>query len=142
MDNRSGDATSSVGLLVLRIGVGCYMMAHGWGKAQMVFSGAFDKFPDPISLGSGPSLVLAASAEFLGAALVVIGLGTRFAAASVAFTMAVAAFAIHGKDPWTMPNPLGPSKEPALMFLIPFLALVFTGAGQFSLDNKLRKRRD
>jgi uncharacterized membrane protein YphA (DoxX/SURF4 family) len=26
------------------------------------------------------------------------------------------------------------SKEPALLFLIPFLALVFTGAGRFSID--------
>ena len=26
------------------------------------------------------------------------------------------------------------SKEPALLFLVPFLALVFTGAGRFSLD--------
>jgi uncharacterized membrane protein YphA (DoxX/SURF4 family) len=33
------------------------------------------------------------------------------------------------------------SKEPALLYLVAFLALIFTGAGRYSLDALIRKRR-
>jgi uncharacterized membrane protein YphA (DoxX/SURF4 family) len=33
------------------------------------------------------------------------------------------------------------SKEPALLYLVPFLALVFTGAGRFSIDAMIRRSR-
>ena len=58
--------------------------------------------------------------------------------------MGVAAFVAHGSDPWSMEEAfklfaagqaqLPLSKEPALLFLIPFLALIFTGPGKFSID--------
>ncbi len=144
------DLSASIGLLILRLGVGGYMLTHGWGKLQMLLAADFDKFGDPIGLGSGPSLVLVVMAEFLGAALVVLGLATRFAAVPVVFAMAVAAFVAHASDPWSMERAAmrffagesksWASKEPALMFLIPFLALIFTGAGRFSLDHLLARR--
>lgn len=140
---RSGWA-GSVGLLILRLGIGGYMVTHGWGKLQMVLAGEFSKFGDPIGLGSALSLVLVTMAEFVCAILIIVGLGTRFAAAPLVFNMGVAAFVAHANAPWTM-SPNGPSKEPALLFLIPFLALLFTGAGGLSLDrligSRLRARR-
>ena len=123
---------NSLGLLILRLGIGGFMMTHGWPKAQSLFAGDFEKFGDPIGLGSGASLVLAATGEFLCAALVMLGFLTRFAAVGPVMTMAVAAFVIHQNDPWTMGA--GASKEPALLYLIPFLALIFTGPGRISLD--------
>ncbi len=134
----------SIGLLILRLGVGGYMFIHGWGKVQMLIAGQFEMFGDPIGIGSVASLVLVTLAEFVCAGLVMVGLGTRLAAAPVAFAMTVAVFVAHHSDPWTMDGayrlfmagesefPL--SKEPAMMFLIVFLALVFTGAGRLSLD--------
>jgi putative oxidoreductase len=75
---------------------------------------------------------------------VIVGLATRLAAIPVVIAMAVAAFVAHGADPWSMEKAAmaffagesksWASKEPALLFLIPFLALAFTGAGRFSLD--------
>ena len=127
------DTLSSIGLLILRIGVGAYMTTHGWGKLQMIIDGRFGELGDPLGLGSGLSLVLATGAEFFCAILVILGLFTRLAAAPIVFTMLIAAFVVHGSDPWTM-QPEGASKEPALLFLIPMLALIFTGAGKFSLD--------
>lgn len=132
MDAKQREAIGSVGLLVLRVGFGGYLMTHGWGKLAMLTAGEFEKFGDPIGLGKAPSLVLATGAEFLCAFLVLIGLATRFAAIPVVVTMAVAAFIVHASDPWTMGG--GASKEPALLFLTAFLALVFTGPGRFSLD--------
>jgi putative oxidoreductase len=115
------------------------MMTHGWGKLMMLFRGEFDKFGDPLGIGNTMSLIGAAGAEFGCALLVVLGLMTRLAAIPLVFTMSVAAFIVHRADPWTMGA--GASKEPAMLFLIPFLALAFTGAGRFSLDAKLFGRK-
>jgi putative oxidoreductase len=137
MEARSKDLATSIGLLILRLGVGGYMLTHGWGKLQMLMNGA--AFGDPIGLGGRTSLLLATGAEFFCALLVVLGLATRVAAAPVVFTMGVAAFVVHANDPWTMTG-TGGSKEPALLFLFPFLALIFTGPGRFSLDALLWPR--
>lgn len=135
---------TSIGLLVLRLGIGGYMLTHGISKLQMMFKDEFDKFGDPIGLGSTMSLVLMVFAEFVCAILVMMGLATRFAALTLVIGMAVAAFVAHGGDPWTMgagyelftagEAESWASKEPALLYLIPFLALVFTGAGKASID--------
>ena len=139
MQARIPGPMTSLGLLILRVGMGAYMASHGWGKVQMVLEGDAESFGDPIGLGKEASLWLAAAAEFLCAILVVIGLATRFAAAAIVFTMGVAAFVVHAADPWTMGD--GLSKEPALLYLVGFLTLVFTGAGAFSLDAALVRRR-
>lgn len=125
----------SIGLLILRVGIGGYISTHGWGKLQTILAGDFAGFPDPIGLGSGLSLVLAMIAELICGLLVAIGMATRPAAVVVVFAMAVAAFGFHAADPWMMGE--GPSKEPALVYLFAFLALAFTGAGRFSFDQRL-----
>jgi putative oxidoreductase len=126
--------STSIGLLILRIGFGVYLATHGWGKVQMLLDGQSAQFGDPIGIGAMPSLVLATLAEFACSLLVVVGLATRLAAIPVVITMGVAAFVVHSSDPWTM-QPTGPSKEPALLYLTAFLALAFTGAGRYSLDH-------
>lgn len=138
------DWIRSIGLLTLRLGIGGFMLLHGWGKLQMLQAGEFEKFADPIGLGNKLSLVMATLAEVGGSILVILGLGTRLAAIPLAFTMLVAAFVAHGNDPWTMGEGAKlfmtgaakswASKEPALLFLIPFLALIFTGPGCISID--------
>jgi putative oxidoreductase len=149
------DLTNSVGLLILRLGVGGYMLSHGWGKFQMMYAGKFADFGDPIGIGSGASLVLVTVAEFFCSILVIIGLGTRFAAIPIVIAMGVAAFVAHANDPWSAEQAAKAffagesktwfSKEPALLFLIPHLALVFTGGGWLSIDGLLwwrwRERR-
>lgn len=136
-------AANSLGLLLLRLGMGGYMATHGWGKLQMVLAGNF-QFADPIGLGPTASLILVMLAEFVCALLVMIGLATRLAALPIVFAMGVAAFVAHAKDPWTMAKAFElfragetqfpASKEPALLFLVAFLALVLTGAGKYSVD--------
>lgn len=135
---------TSAGLLILRLGVAGFMLGHGWGKVQMLRGGQVEMIGDPIGIGSMATLVLLIFAEFVCAALVLVGLLTRLAAGPLVIAMAVAAFVAHGDDPWTMDTAyaqvfagerdLPMSKQPALMFLVPFLALVFTGPGRFSLD--------
>jgi putative oxidoreductase len=128
------DLVTSTGLLILRLGMGGFMAAHGWGKVPMLTAGEFEKFGDPIGLGNALSLILVVFAEFVCALLVMAGLATRLAAVPIVVTMAVAAFVVHRADPWTMLQAAGASKEPALLFLTAFLTVMFTGAGRFSLD--------
>lgn len=151
MVERKQDMSVSIGLLVLRLGIGGFLLTHGLGKLQMTIAGEFAKFGDPIGLGNTLSLVLVTIAEFFCALAVLLGFATRFAAAVIVFSMSVAVFVAHGADPWTMERGYAlftsgaskswASKEPALLYLVPFLALVFTGAGRLSVDSLVAGRR-
>lgn len=152
MSTPSQPLAGSVGLLILRVGIGAFMLMHGWGKLEMLLAGNFDQFGDPIGLGKPLSLVLSVLAEVVAAVLVMIGLATRCATIPLIVTMAVAAFVVHGSDPWTMgegarlfmsgESESWASKEPALLFLIPYLALALIGPGSFSLDYVICARRN
>ena len=152
MEMERKEMAASIGLLILRLGIGGYLITHGWGKLQMLLAGSADKFGDPIGLGSMVSLALVTMSEFICALLIMLGLGTRLAAFPVVISMAVAAFVVHAKDPWTMEAAANAffsgasktwfSKEPALLYLIPFLSLAFTGGGMFSLDGLIAIRRN
>jgi len=107
------------------------LLAHGWGKLTG-FGDLSSKFPDPIGLGSTPSLALAVFAEVFCAIAIMLGLFTRAAAIPLLITMLVAAFVIHGDDPFQ-------KKEFALLYAAPFLMLIFTGAGSLSIDAKLKR---
>ena len=152
METRREEMAASVGLLILRLGIGGFLITHGWGKVQMLLAGGAEKFGDPIGLGSTLSLALVATSEFICALLVILGLGTRLAAVPVVISMAVAAFVVHAKDPWSMEAAANAffsgasktwfSKEPAMLYLIPFLSLVCTGGGRLSIDGLIAMRRN
>jgi len=117
-----------VGLLLLRLTLGLTMFfVHGLPKAQKFSTVAPNFMP---VFGSGEiGLGLAVFAELGCAALLVLGLFTRFAALMLAITMAVAFFMVH-KAALSGANP----GELALIYLVGFLTLVFAGAGKFSAD--------
>ena len=125
----------SLGLLVYRLIFGGFMLVgHGWNKL-MTFGEKASVFPDPLGIGSAASLAGAVASEVLFAGLVVVGLATRVAVWPLMFTMAVAAFVIHGEGPLWLPA--AGAKEPALLYLAAYAILLFTGAGRFSLDHAL-----
>ena len=119
---------TSLGLLFLRVlSGGMMLLGHGWAKLAG-FAEIAPKFPDPLGLGSTTfSLALAVFAEVFCAAAVMVGIATRLAAIPLVVTMLVAAFVVHSDDPWA-------KKELALLYVAPFLTLVFTGPGKFSFD--------
>jgi putative oxidoreductase len=63
---------------------------------------------------------------------VILGFFTRFFLIPPIINMAVAAFIFHSADPFAV-------KEKAIMYLIVFVALFFTGPGKFSLQAVLKK---
>lgn len=125
---------TSVGLLLLRLGFGGIMLfAHGWGKL-MGFSEKSATFADPLHIGNKMSMLSAIGAEVVCAALLMLGLFTRAAAIPLAFTMVIAAFVIHRADDFA-------TKEKAILFLIAYVALIFTGGGNFALDRFLWRKK-
>lgn len=119
-------------ILVLRLGFGIPMVwLHGWPKLA-TYSAKRLTFGDPLGIGSSASLSLAIFGELVLAAMVVLGLFTRFAALGVGITMAVAFFLAHDAQ---LSGPK--SGEMAFLFMIAFAALFVCGGGRFSLDAKL-----
>lgn len=74
---------------------------------------------------------MAIFAEVVCSVLLIVGLFTRFAALSLAITMAVAFFIAHnGQLTGAKPGEL------AFVYLAGFLTLLFAGGGKFSADAK------
>ena len=135
------DATASLGLLFLRVSIGLLMLiGHGIGKIQN-FSSMTDSFPVPsffpLSLMSNFfSLCATIGAEVGCAVLIIAGLATRPAAFTLAFVMVVAAFDINGAGTWFVAGGIGP-KEGGMLYLIPAVAILLSGAGAYSADAEL-----
>jgi putative oxidoreductase len=144
------DPLASIGLLVLRAGFGLMMLfGHGLPKVQdydaMLKQWTVVPAVWPLSYMSYPmSLMMAIGAELVASALLVLGIMTRPAAFVLGFAMCVAAFQVHGADPFFSKG--GAAKEMAVLYLLPAFILIITGAGQFSLDavipaDRRRRRR-
>lgn len=118
---------------LLRFGSGAAMITHGYPKFMKLLEGGEIKFPDPLGMGVLPSLILAVFAELFCAVLVALGLFTRAAVIPLMITMAVAAFVVHGADPFG-------KKEMALLYLLCYLVVFAGGSGSLSLD-RLRGKR-
>lgn len=126
--SKLGDA----GLLILRVFTGGAMaFGHGLAKIQnpdkAIKAASNIGIPLPEIMGWAANL-----SEFLGGILLALGLLTRPSACLIGITMAVAAFMIHGSDPFQ-------KKELALIYLASCIVFVFNGAGRFSIDTLIRK---
>lgn len=125
--------------LPLRATAGIIFMAHGAQKLFGWFGGygleATGQWMASIGLEPGFLMaLLAGSAEFFGGLALLLGLLTRPAALALAFTMVVAIFSTHIDNGLFMSNN---GYEFGLALLGMCLALVVSGGGKFSLDNKL-----
>ena len=123
-----------VSLLILRIAGGALMLTHGIGKIALLFGSDLIQFPDPIGLGATASLALAVFAEVACAALLILGLATRFAAIPLLTTMLIAALIIHVPDPFS-------KQELPLLYASIYLVILISGAGRFSIDNMIFNKK-
>jgi len=129
-------AATSLALLILRIASGGFLaIGHGLAKLR---NATPSSFPDPLGIGHAPSYYGAVAAELGCGLLVALGLLTRLATLPCLFTMLVAIFAVHGKDPFFASGP-GPSKEPAAIYLAMFLTILLAGPGRYSIDHALAR---
>lgn len=127
MFHKSNDTLISLGLLVLRVGAAALLLCgHGWPKLAH-FAAWSATFADPLHVGRTASLGLVVFAEVACSFLVLIGLATRAALVPVLIFFGVAIFVQNGAAPFEQ-------KELAIVYALPFLVLMITGPGRFSLD--------
>jgi putative oxidoreductase len=79
-------------------------------------------------------LILTVFAEFVCSILLILGLFTRISLGFLIFTMIVSAFVVLAADPFA-------KKEMALIYLSLYLLLMAFGAGKFSVDYMIEKRK-
>ena len=124
-----------LGKLILRLGLGAFMLTHGWPKLMKLFAGGEIEFGDPIGLGPTLSLILTVFAEFFCSIILIVGYKTKWAAIPLAFTMLVAAIIVHGDDPFGR-------QEKAWLYAVGYIAIALIGAGKYSLDDKFGKYQE
>ncbi len=116
----------SFALLILRIGFGGLLMQHGYDKI-MHFTEMKGQFISFLGMSQSTSLCLLIFAEFICSIFVIFGLFTRFACIPIIIGMSVALIEVHGGD-------ITGKGQPATLFLLSFITLLFTGPGKYSLD--------
>jgi putative oxidoreductase len=126
------------GLTLLRAAVATIFIAHG---AQKLFvfgmsgvTGAFGQMGVPFPEITGP---LVALLEFFGGIALLVGLLTRPAALGLAITMVGAMVMVHAPGGFFLPNGV----EFTLLLSAVSLAFGIMGAGEFSIDALLARRR-
>jgi len=132
---------SDIARLVLRVGVGGIMAAHGAQKLFGWFGGhgitGTGKAMEAMGFKPGkPSALAAGVSETAGGAMLVLGLATPATGAATASTMAVAATA-HGPKGLFASN--GGYEYPAVLGLCS-AALAIAGPGKISVDHLLNYR--
>ena len=130
--------TLDYGLLLIRVVLGIVMVAHGSQKlftfGHAGVTGAMTQMGLPFPAVSAALII---AAEFGGGLLLIGGLLTRFAAAAIAFGMAVATVQVHLPNGFFAPN----GYEFTLMLAAAGLGIVLTGPGRFSIDALIARRR-
>ena len=117
---------SSFIILAARIAFGLMLFNHGIEKWSAMESASLN-FPDPLKIGSMLSFSLVIFAEVFCSVGFIFGALYRLCLIPMIITMAMATFVIHAKDPFAV-------KELALIYLVIFVLMFFTGPGRFSVD--------
>ncbi|EGR2797987.1 DoxX family protein [Vibrio navarrensis] len=136
------ESKAGYGALALRLPIGIIFMAHGAQKLFGWFGGyglaGTGQWMDSIGLGPGMLMAgLAGSAEFFGGLAILLGLLTRPAAFTLAFTMLVAIVSVHLENGLFMANN---GYEFGLALLAASVSLAFSGAGKLGLDSILSQK--
>jgi len=124
--------------LILRLAVGAIFIVHGYQKLTGLegFTGFVASLGIP---AAGLVAILVAILEFFGGIALVVGLLTHWVAKLLAIEMVFVIFLVHFKNGFLNSN-MG--YEFPLLLLAASLALMITGAGQWSLDAKFHKNHE
>ena len=125
---------SDLGKLVLRLALGILILLHGIAKLKGGTAGIVGMVEGaglPGFLGYGVLL-----GEVLGPLLLIVGFHARIGAALIAINMLVAIGLAHMGDLGKLGEQGGWALELQGMFLFTAIALVLTGPGRFSLNQR------
>ena len=130
MANRAIPASRfDAALLILRLFAGFLLFyCHGLPKLHN-FSQMSAHFPNPLHIGSLPTLLFAVLSDAICSLLVLFGILTRYAALIVAINVGAAFLFVHHMA-LTGPH----NGELPLLFFGAYLTLVLAGPGRYSID--------
>lgn len=122
---------NDLGLLVLRLSTGGLMLFHGVSK---LINGVGPIGEMVAALGL-PSFIAYGSllVELVASLIMVLGLWTRVAAAAMVFNMFIAILMAHMSVIFSLTPEGGWAIELPMLYLLPALALIFTGGGRYAL---------
>ncbi len=127
----------SCGIAVLRVVVGIVFLIHGSQKLfKFGFHGVAGMFGHMGVPVPAVSAVIVTLVEFLGGFALIIGLGTRVAAALLAIDMSGAILFVHAKNGFFVPGGV----EFPLTLLAANLCLMLAGSGALSADGIFRRK--
>ena len=135
----NNDTMKSAGLLILRLVFGFVMIMHGiqkafeWTPAGTVAS--FEQMGIPMAAAAA---YFAMATELLGGTMIILGAGTRIAAAASAVSMSGALIFVHLAAGFSASKG---SYEYVLTLAAIAAAFFFTGAGKFSIDALFARRK-
>lgn len=131
--------TDSWGLLGLRLVTGAVFIAHGLPKFGIGGGNGLEGTAGWLGSIGVPlpmlSAILVASSEAIGGVLLIVGLMTRFVAATQVFAMLVAVFLVH----WSNGFAGDGGYQWALLLGAAAFALMMDGAGRFSIDRNMSR---
>jgi putative oxidoreductase len=125
-----------LGPTLARLTVGLVFIGTGWGKLHTL-PDVTDFFASLGIPAPGFNARLAASTEFFGGILVLLGLATRLAVLPMAFTMVIAIVTAKRADLHGLTDLVGLEEWSYLVF---FVWLAVAGAGPLSLDRLVAPR--
>ena len=126
------------GLTVLRVVVGAVFLIHGCQKLFVFGFHGVAAFLGPLGVPApGVAAVVVTLVEFVGGALLVLGLFTRWAALLLAIDMVVAILLVHLKHGFFNQQQ---GYEYPLTLLAATIALALAGSGAASVDGVIRTR--
>lgn len=120
-------------LLISRVAVTALMLMHGLPKLHNLMADNV-QFADPFGLGPTTSLVLVIFAEVFCSVMIMLGLAARLASVPLIINMSVAILYAHASQPLA-------KKELAILFLIFFICFAILGAGKFSIDGFIGRKK-
>lgn len=125
-----------LGPALARLTVGLVFVGTGWGKLHTL-PDVTEFFASLHIPAPGLNARVAASTEFFGGILMLLGLGTRLVALPMAFTMVIALVTAKAPDTHGLPDLVGFEEWSYLVF---FIWLALAGAGALSLDRLVAPR--
>jgi len=135
IENKLGNCLNEdIGKLILRLSVAVLMLFHGVSKALNGIDGIkflVDRAGLPEFIAYGVYF-----GEIVVPILIIVGLFTRLSALVFVINMIFAILLAYGSDLFSLGKTGGLVIELPLFYLLGALAIVFIGAGKYSLDNK------
>jgi putative oxidoreductase len=131
--SRIAIGATNFALLFLRLAVSVLMIPHGYDKL-MNYATMKTQFMPFMGLSAAAALALVIFAELFCSIFLVLGFATRLSAFILSINMAVAVFMAHAGDVFG-------KGQSAMLFLIPYIFLLITGPGAYSIDALITKKR-